>query len=176
MRKLEIEPKRGNIIGQAITTLKIGRAAIEFMLEIQGRGNIDLDIPPADTFRKALLILSTLKKPTELKSWVKALSSVNHGKWIFDQAFPISENPMKYTSTPLEVNLSEQPVQVLGWAETKELEKKGVDQGLDGDWIQWGFENRADERGIDLEWHFHEHLSVSNTNHSRQNFSHPALE
>lgn len=42
----------------------------------------------------------------------------------------------------------------MGWEEQKKLVQEGVVLGLLEDWIDIGFEQQAQIRGIDLEWHF----------------------
>lgn len=107
------------------------------------------------------LFLSTLK-PETLKTWLKHASSYNHGAYILDQVFPICDNPKQLNSDPFETTHDEQLFQVLGWQEVEDLKQQGTDSGLERDWIEIGFEWRANERGIDLEKHFHQYSSCDN--------------
>ncbi len=99
------------------------------------------------------LVLSTLK-PDKAKKWIHCVSSYNHGAYILDQVFPKSENPDDFHSTEFEVDLSDDPIQVLGWNDVEKLKQEAQKIGLNRDWMELGFEWRAQERGIDLEWHF----------------------
>lgn len=136
-------------------TLSIIRDAINFEVERQNRALYEGDRVPLSGLEKLSFILSTLK-PEELKRVINVISSVNFGRHILTNVFPKSENPEEYHSRNGEVCLSEHPVQVLGWKEKKHLVQEGVKLGFDEDWIVYGFEDEAERRGIDLEWHFAE--------------------
>lgn len=93
--------------------------------------------------------------PWQLIKWSRMASSVNHGRWILNATFPASDNPEPFNSTPDMIVLNEIPIQVLGWEDVKHLKAQGVEEGLDRDLIDIGFNRRAEERGIDLEFFFH---------------------
>ena len=94
--------------------------------------------------------------PWNIKESVRRFSSYNYGRWVLDCVFPKSENPDDFHSTEGAVCLTDNPVQVLGWEDIDRLFEAGIEQGFNGDWIDIGFNRRADERRIDLEWHFFE--------------------
>jgi hypothetical protein len=131
-------------------TVKAAREAIQFRIERKQRGFFYF---PLEFHEKLAVVLSTLP-PRELRKWILIHSSYQYGSYIFDQAFPAFANPEQFNSTPLEIDLSDRPVQVLGWKEVKALKQEGVSTGLNRDWIDIGFNKRAENRGIDLEWHF----------------------
>jgi|GEM_PF-5040813 len=99
------------------------------------------------------IVLSSLK-PNEFKEWLHVLSSYNQGRYIFDQTFPRIDNPEDFHSTEAEIDLSDHPVQAIGYEEVEMLKKQAQLEGLNKDWVDIGFVWRAQERGIDLEWHF----------------------
>lgn len=111
------------------------------------------DSPPLDVFAMAKIGITTLE-PKMWRAWKRNVSSLYHGRWVFNQVFPKSENPVEYTSTEAYISICESPVQVLGWAETDALIEQGVQEGLDGNWIRMGFDRQAQLRGISLEWSF----------------------
>lgn len=133
-------------------TLSVAKEAVRFALDQREEAmfNNDMFMFP---WEKAAYLLSLLK-PAELRKWIKILSSYKHGQWVFDSVFPRYDNPEDYHSTEFEICRDDNPVQVLGWKEQKELFQQGIDQGFKEDWINAGFVLRSRERGIDLEWHF----------------------
>ena len=110
---------------------------------------------PLIGLEKFFFILDKLR-PKELKQVLLIYSSHNYGQFILDSVFPKFDNPEPFHSTEFVVDLSDQVVQVLGWQEQKQMVNDGVKEGLIRGWIDAGFEDRATERGIDLEWHFFE--------------------
>lgn len=135
-------------------TLGVAKEAVSFALDQREKAmfNNDMFMFP---WEKAAYFLS-LFRPAELRRWIKILSSYKYGQWVFDSVFPRYENPEDYHSTEYEICLDDNPVQVLGWQEQKELFQQGVEQGLKEDWINAGFILRSRERGIDLDCHFFE--------------------
>lgn len=143
-----MEKIKNNIL---VNTLRATRSAIDLRIKAKERGEFGYKLY---SFEKVILALRTLY-PTELRLWINLSSSYTYGAHIFDQTFPQSENPDPFHSTPESVDLSDNPQQVLGWKEVEALKKEGVSQGLNYGWIDLGFEMSAQERGIDLEWHFY---------------------
>lgn len=146
-----------------INTVEAAKAAIDLRLSLnEERFIIEKNWDGFGFWEKLFIkledfsvVLDTLK-PKEIKVWIRAVSSVNYGKSLLDEVFPRIENPDEYHSRNGEVRLDEHPVQVLGWEDYKERKERGVkDHNLDRNWIEFGFNKRAGERGIDLEWHFH---------------------
>lgn len=133
-----------------VHTVNAAREAISLRIQAFEKGYDGYRLDPLE---KWFLALRTLN-PMELKKWIHCASSYNYGWHIFDQTFPVYENPEPFHSTPLMVDLTDDPVQVLGWKEVDELIEEGVQQGLLKRWIELGFNMRSEERGIDLEWHF----------------------
>ncbi len=137
-----------------IDTIKFAKETFDFTIEQANEGRYFYDRYPLSGLEKIFWIISHLK-PERLKELIHEYSSYNYGWYIFDVVFPRFKNPEDFHSTEFEICLTDNPVQVLGWKETEELVQQGVaEEGLDEDWINIGFEKRALERGIDLEWHF----------------------
>ena len=107
------------------------------------------------SFEKLLLLVRTLK-PSETKELICNYASYEWGRNILTQVFPKAENPDEYHSRNGVVCVSESPIQVLGWQEFDDLKDEGVGNGLKRDYIDLGFNNEAENRGIDLEWSFFE--------------------
>lgn len=124
---------------------------------------------------KVVMALKYLK-PSKLRELMLIKSSVNHGAWVFDQAYPGYDNPDDFHSTEHVICLDENPIQVLGWDDCDELKQEGVDEGLRLHWIEYGFKERSIEKGIDLEWHFfHTPLQEQETNQTQQKDTMPPL-
>ena len=138
------------------TSFNAAREVIRFALEREEKRRYFNDYWPMFIWEKLAFIASKLR-PQELKKLVRILSSVNHGGYILDSVFPRYKNPEDYNSRGDCICLSDKPVQVLGWKEMEELVQQGVEEGLLKDWVDVGFCERAEERGINLEWHFSEH-------------------
>ena len=130
--------------------------AVRFRLDWENRRRVEWGVEgPLIGFEKVFEAIKTLN-PQILKRWIHITSSFNHGKWILDQTFPRSENPQDYSSSDAGIALHKNYVQVLGWDDKKQMVAAGASMGLDEMWIDIGFERRARERGIDLEWVFFE--------------------
>lgn len=140
-----------------LETLKAAKQAYEFRKKRATDPFVHGDEPEPDDFiTRARIIISLLNKD-ELTRQILYASSANYGGWVFDQVFPRADNPVEFNSTPSMISLSDRPVQVLGWKETDDLLQQGNRvHDLDEQWTQIGFHMRAQERRIDLEWHFHE--------------------
>lgn len=104
-------------------------------------------------FQAKMLIVADTLCPPHLKQWVKIASSVKFGRYLLQQTFPRDLNPNDYHSTQFEVDLTEHPVQELSWDDINSRKAIGRSQGLDPDWIDYGFEDQAETRGIDPEFH-----------------------
>jgi len=135
-------------------TVKLVKEVIEFRLEREDERRYFNDNWPLVGLSRCAFALTTLK-PSTLKEEMKIASSVNWGRNILTRVFPKSENPNEYHSRDGTVCLNERPVQVLGWEDRENMIKEGVEAGLDGDWIDYGFEIESKKRGIDLEWSFY---------------------
>jgi len=135
------------------TTFTATKQAVRFRIQQEEESNAFNDRLPLSRPERILIGVSTLYPPV-LKSWIIATSSYNFGSSILDQVFPRFENLQEFHSTESELDLNDHPVQVLGGNEVDDLKKEGINNGLNGNWIDIGFENRAIKRGIDLEWHF----------------------
>ena len=135
-------------------SLRFAKEAIGFAMDQREKAAYrdDMFLFP---WEKAAYLLSLLK-PAELREWIKILSSYKYGQWVFDSVFPRYDNPEEYHSTEYEICLDDNPIQVLGWQEEKELIQEGVKAGFKEDWINAGFVLRSRERGIDLDLHFAE--------------------
>jgi len=149
-------------------SIKAVKAAIDLKLSLGHEGSLDvwdyLSFPAKmyTTLHKLSVVLRTLK-PNELKVWFTAASSVNYGRSLLDEVFPRYENPDDYNSRRGVIVLNEHPVQVLGWKDYQERLQRGIaEHGLADEWIAYGFNRRAEERGIDLEWSFHGEVPKSN--------------
>ncbi len=136
-------------------TIGMTKGAIRFALEQRERALYNNDMFMFPWERAAFLV--SILKPAELRRRINIYSSFLYGCSIFDQVFPKYDNPDPFHSTEAAVCLDDNPIQVMGWAEQEELVQQGVKEGFQEDWIIVGFEERAGERGIDLEWHFSEH-------------------
>lgn len=136
-----------------IDTIKFAKEAFDFTIEQTNEARYFNDYYPLFGLEKLFWVISHLK-PEGLKELIHIYSSFNHGCHILDTVFPRVENPEDFHSTEFVVCLTDNPIQVLGWKDKDELVQQGVDEGLHIDWINRGFEKRALERGIDLEWHF----------------------
>lgn len=146
-------------LSKFVTTLRDIPAIIRFLPEIvrvrqiyQEVYRFDSDMFPLPYW---LLLLSTLK-PENLKRWTPWTSAFIYGASIFNETFPVFDNPDGFDSSGDVVNLIDKPIQKLGWEAMKQRKREGEDRGLDYQWIDFGFEWQAGQRGIDLEWHFHE--------------------
>jgi hypothetical protein len=135
-------------------TLRTVKEAVSFALDQKEKADYrdDTFMFPWEKWAYAISIL----RPAELREWINILSSYHYGQWVFDSVFPKFDNPEDYHSTEFEICLTDNPIQVLGWAEKDELVQKGMDEGFQEDWINVGFILRSYERGIDIEWHFAE--------------------
>jgi len=129
--------------------------AIKLKIELYNKHADENDDWPLIGLHKLFFIISSLKSK-ELKKIIHINSSVNWGKHILTSIFPKNVNPEEYHSRHGVVCLTENPIQVLGWKEKDEMVQQGVDMGLDKDWINYGFYDKSEERGIDLEWSFFE--------------------
>lgn len=129
--------------------------AVQFSVERTNRTRLANNTYEFTGIEKLIFTLSRLN-PERLQEIIRQFSSYNYGKHLLDQVFPRCDNPYDFNSIQESILLTENPVQVLGWQETDKLTQKGVDQGLVKLWIEIGFEERAEQRGIDTEWHFHE--------------------
>lgn len=104
-------------------------------------------------WEKAWIVLTTLWPPN-LRECINILSSLEYGRHIFSQAFPRSENSNDYNSRKGVVYLDEHPIQVLGWEDVDKLVKEAVDEGFQEEWVRVGFDEEAERRGIDPDFHF----------------------
>lgn len=104
-------------------------------------------------FQAKMLIVADTLCPPHLKQWVKITSSVNFGRHLLEQTFPRDLNPKDFHSTEFEVDLTENPIQELDWDDIDLRKRVGVSQGLYPNWIDYGFEDQAETRGIDPESH-----------------------
>lgn len=134
-----------------VTTLSAARSAIVFRIKEEERGEFGAKLFLIEKVFLAVQMLNLL----ELRFWINVVSSHTYGTHILDQVFPISKNPDAFNSTEFVIDVSDNPVQVLGWKDVETLTEQGVEEGLNRRWIEDGFEDRARERGIDLEWHFY---------------------
>lgn len=130
------------------------REATKFRLAWVEEVRYELDEPALNLIDKIRITCSTML-PRQVRKWSRMVSSVNHGRWILDATFPASDNPEPFSSTPEMIVLNERPVQKLGWEDVNHLKAQGVEEGLDRDLIDIGFNRRAEERGIDLEFFFY---------------------
>lgn len=130
------------------------KSAYDFRIYLATRKDT-WDVPEPNDWILHLRTVLKMIKPGELKRWIQIEHSVKYGASILDQVFTIDDNPDKYNSTEWVIDLIDKPVQILGWEDVDNLTKRGVNQGLNKGWINFGFEVRAIKRGIDLEWHFH---------------------
>ena len=141
-----------------IDEIKFASEAIDFTIEETNKSRRFNDRYPLWGIEKISFIVSKLR-PKELKKLVNIFSSYNHGKYILDSVFPRNENPDDFHSNEFAVCSVDNPVQVLGWDDYESMITQGVEEGLSEDWITFGFEERAIERGINLEWYFFENPS-----------------
>lgn len=144
-----------------IDTMKFAKEAIELVTRKTNEGRRFNDNYQLGGIEKIIFTLSQLKSK-EFKQVLLIYSSYNHGRFILDSVFPKYDNPEPFHSTKYEVDLSDRPIQVLGWAEQSQMKKDGIEEGLIKEWIDVGFYDRAEERGIDLESHFAEFSRQSN--------------
>lgn len=135
---------------KTVRTVEAAKAAIDLKIKSKEHGEFGYKL---FLIEKMVLAFQTLR-PKELRKWMNFASSYRHGAYILDQVFPKYENPEPFHSTVTMVDLSDNPVQVLGWNDVEELTKQGIEQGLNRNWIDLGFNIRAEERGIDLEGSF----------------------
>ena len=147
----EKSPKKLGLLAMA----KFVGEALELDLQLTNEGRLFSDNFPYLGVEAIVYKLMKLRLK-ELKQVTLAYSSYNHGKFILDSVFPTVDNPEPFHSTSFVVDLSDRPVQVLGWADKNRMTEQGVATGLIEEWIDLGFSRRAIERGIDLEWHFHQ--------------------
>lgn len=103
---------------------------------------------------KAEFVLGHLTSKSKMRELVLKYSSFNWGAHLLNSVFPKADNPSEFHSRDGVVQLDEHPVQVMGWKEYEEQIKLGISMGFNRDYIIWGFNQQAEERGIDLEWHF----------------------
>jgi hypothetical protein len=134
-------------------TVNIVKEVVKFRLEQEDERRYHSDNWPLVGLSRWAFALSTLKLKT-FKEEMKIVSSINWGRNILTKTFPKSENPDEYHSRGGVVYLNEHPVQVLGWKDRQNMIEEGVEAGLDGNWIDYGFEIESEKRGIDLEWSF----------------------
>lgn len=131
--------------------------------EDAGRG-WDEGVPYLTGAEKAIVALGCLW-PTKLRWLVREVSALNWGENIFDKTFPKELNPGQFHSNETTVDLNRNPVQAMGWDDKKRMVNEGVSAGLDKDLIEYGFERRADRRGIDLEFFFWSEVPVKKDVH-----------
>jgi len=136
-----------------IDTLKIAKEATQFAIKRMQRAKYENGRMPMGFLDKVAFVAVNLK-PDFLRRNIRVLSSMRYGRHVFDCAFPRFENLDDYGSNEWSVNLSDRPVQVLGWAEREEMFQQGVRQGLEWTWIDTGWYERSLARGIDEEFHF----------------------
>lgn len=150
---------------EKFSPFKFIQAAFEFEFKLRDQSRHENDDYPLNGFEKFQYIVSTLLSKEETRLLIQTYSSYNYGAHILNSVFPKSENPEDYHSRDGVVFITEHPVQVLGWDDEKRLIKEGIEQGLNEDYIRMGFELQAEERGIDLEWSFQEHVpGINNSN------------
>lgn len=137
-------------------TLKFLKDVVVCRLETQRRWSYMREFPLRPDGIEGLRVALSLLKPGEYKYWFNVLSSINWGKNMLNQVFPKNENQEDFNSRDGIVDLFDKPIQVLGWDDVKKIKEEGVNLGLEETWIDTGFEEQAEERGIDLEWHFFE--------------------
>ena len=141
-----------------IPIIKLAAEAFQMELRRFDESRRENDRWPLTIREKAAFIVYHLK-PDKLKEIMREMSSVKYGRHILNCVFPKFDNPDEYHSRSGVVYLDEHPVQVMGWEEQKKLVQEGVDMGLLEDWIEIGFEQQAERRGIDIEFHFHSVVS-----------------
>lgn len=137
-----------------------------FALEFQTRdeGRMFYDRYPLTFIEKLVIVLDHLRSKPKMEQLVNAYSSVQYGAHLLNSVFPKHENPDEFHSRNGIVMLEEHPAQVMGWDEYKAQIDEGVKMGLDQRYIEFGFEEQAGERGIDLEWSFHAIIPDSREN------------
>ncbi len=105
--------------------------------------------------KKIEFVVDHLRSKDKMRELVLKYSAFNYGAHLLNSVFPKYDNPEEFHSKDGIVCLDEHPVQVMGWKEYEEQIELGVSSmGLDRNYIIWGFNQQAEERGIDLEWHF----------------------
>lgn len=139
-------------LGENVSIIK---EAIKFDLEMQNEALVFNNRMPLFGIDKWFYVLKSLK-PKELKRLIRNISSVNYGRHILTSVFPKYENPEEFHSTEVEICVSEHPTQVLGSDDEERMIQEGVNMGFERVYIEWGFNNEAVRRGIDLEWSFFE--------------------
>jgi len=141
------------------TADKVGfvKEAFNFAIDEINKSRCNSDRYPFSNFEKLFWILSHLP-PKKLAEVIRRYSSFNHGRWILNQVFPRHKNSDDFHSTGSTICLTDNPIQVLGWQDMEDLIQQGVNEKkLNKDWIRFGFHDEAEQRGIDLEWHFFEY-------------------
>lgn len=138
-----------------IDNVRIAVEAIRCAMKRYDDAGWENDRSPMDFIDKIAFLVKNLR-PGWLREQAEILSSINYGRYVFSQVFPRYDNPEDFSSTEFEIKLDEHPVQVMGWAEQKQLVEEGARMNLNRDWIDVGFELESRDRGIDLEWHFFE--------------------
>jgi hypothetical protein len=146
-----------------ISPVRFMAEAFRFEFEQRDRGRLENDRYPMNSVEKIRYVLSTLLSKDQTKEVLRVYSSYQYGAYVLSSVFPKNLNPDEYHSRYGVVRLDEHPVQALGWKEYEELIEEGVRSGLDKRYIEFGFERKATERGIDLEWHFHAEVPGRNT-------------
>ena len=135
-----------------VNTGKAYAAVVKTRIDYKNSQTGEMRFMQLSTIGKLAIALSTLK-PAEFKYWLLVHNSMDYGSKIFDEIFPQYRNPGKFHSTDISVRLDEEPFQEYGSDYWDRAKTKGeTELGLNSQWIEAGFDNRANERGINLEW------------------------
>jgi len=149
-------------VKENVSQIRFIKEAFQFEFNQRDHGRYKNDRYPISIIEKILSVAETFLSKKKLKELIQMYSSCNYGVHLLNSVFPKIENPDGFHSQNGEVYLNEHPVQVMGWKKYDELIEEGVKSGLNKDYIIFGFEMQAENRGIDLEWHFFEEVPHRN--------------
>jgi hypothetical protein len=147
---------------EQISATQFIKEAFQFRFKRIDSGRFENDRYPMSSFEKIKLIVLTLVSKRKTEELIQMYSSYNYGVYLLNSVFPKIDNPDEFHSRDGVVCLEEHPIQAMGWKEHDELIEKGVQSGLNEDYIIIGFETEAERRGIDLEWAFFENVPNNN--------------
>jgi hypothetical protein len=140
---------------ESISQISFLTDAIQWKFKNLDEARLASDNYPLSFIDKAKILVNHLTKIESTKELIQAYSSFNYGSELLHKVFPRNENPTDYSSSEFEIVLDEHPIQVWGAKEYEDHIEAGIQSGLSREYILWGFQKTASQRGINLEWHFH---------------------